>query len=138
MTNEPHIRVLRVLEYVGPRDKIEATIARSIHGEKHAGGMVIKATTVGINPEGVSTTITPEDLHYVNGQLNWLLTGPIMTALRLASTMMHMDHQVYSEPSCSTCQATEALRQLDKLYGLPVWSVFNDATTSDLSEVARE
>ena len=42
------IRVLRTIEYVGPRDRVEDTVARSIHGTKPAGhGMYIHAATVG-------------------------------------------------------------------------------------------
>lgn len=46
------IRVLRVLEYTGPRDKVEDQVARSVHGEKRLpNGVTIKAATVGAYPE---------------------------------------------------------------------------------------
>jgi hypothetical protein len=52
------IRILRVIEYVGPRDLVEAQVAQSIHGEKRitprdGGGreVVIKAATLGAYPE---------------------------------------------------------------------------------------
>lgn len=32
--NEDIVRVLRVVEYEGPRSWVEATVAKSIHGEK--------------------------------------------------------------------------------------------------------
>lgn len=49
---EDIIRVLRVIEYVGPRSRVEETVARSIHGEKDAGrGLTIKAATIGTYPE---------------------------------------------------------------------------------------
>ena len=47
-----YIRVLRVIEYTGPRDKVEDQVARSLHGEKKLGnGIVIRAATVGNYPE---------------------------------------------------------------------------------------
>lgn len=49
---EDIVRVLRVLEYVGPRKWVEHTVAISIHGEKRVGvGMTIRAATVGAYPE---------------------------------------------------------------------------------------
>ena len=46
------IRVLRVIEYTGPRDKVEDQVARSLHGEKRLNnGVVIRAATVGSYPE---------------------------------------------------------------------------------------
>lgn len=48
------IRVLRVLEYVGPRDEVEELIRRSIHGDKVLGGdnsITIRAATIGTYPE---------------------------------------------------------------------------------------
>lgn len=46
------IRVLRVIEYTGPRDKVEDQVARSLHGEKSWGnGVTIKAATLGTFPE---------------------------------------------------------------------------------------
>lgn len=49
---EDIVRVLRVIEYVGPRERVEQVVAKSIHGEKDAGrGLVIRASTVGAYPE---------------------------------------------------------------------------------------
>lgn len=46
------IRVLRVIEYVGPRQRVEETVAKSIHGERDAGfGLLIRAATIGAYPE---------------------------------------------------------------------------------------
>ena len=42
-----NIRVLRILEYSGPRDEVEEVVARSIHGERRIKGFVIRAATVG-------------------------------------------------------------------------------------------
>ena len=52
------VRVLRVIEYVGPREDVERIVAQSIHGEKkidnYRGGLTIRAATVGIYPEILS------------------------------------------------------------------------------------
>ena len=74
MTNDI-IRVLRVVEYIGPRQHVEAQVARSIHGErripKPEGDVVIRAATLGLYPEVLmesdvytfATQLTePEDL----------------------------------------------------------------------------
>lgn len=46
------VRVLRVIEYVGPRKRVEETVAKSIHGERPFGqGLVIRAATIGAYPE---------------------------------------------------------------------------------------
>lgn len=59
---EDIIRVLRVLEYIGPRSLVEAQVKRSIHGERtfdRNGGqnfgqnpkVTIRAATVGSYPD---------------------------------------------------------------------------------------
>lgn len=49
---EDIVRVLRVIEYVGPRSKVEVQIANSIHGTKRPGnGVTIRAATLGTYPE---------------------------------------------------------------------------------------
>lgn len=49
---EDIVRVLRVIEYVGPRAKIEQQIARSINGPVNFGnGVIIRCATVGQYPE---------------------------------------------------------------------------------------
>jgi hypothetical protein len=49
------IRILRVLEYEGPRDVVEGVISRSVHGERRVdgrdGSFVIRAATMGLYPE---------------------------------------------------------------------------------------
>ena len=50
--SEDIVRVLRVIEYVGPRERVESTVAKSIHGTKDAGlGLTIRAATIGAYPE---------------------------------------------------------------------------------------
>lgn len=56
------IRVLRVIEYTGPRDKVEDQVARSLHGEKRLpNGVTIKAATVGTYPEMLENVIMDEE-----------------------------------------------------------------------------
>lgn len=46
------VRVLRIVEYIGPREWVENTVARSIHGTKiMANGARISAATIGAYPE---------------------------------------------------------------------------------------
>lgn len=45
------VRVLRVLEYAGPRDRIETVVASSIQGTKVFGDCAIRAATIGAYPE---------------------------------------------------------------------------------------
>lgn len=47
-----HIRILRVIEYRGPRKQVEDQVARSLHGERRlTNGVIIAAATVGTYPE---------------------------------------------------------------------------------------
>lgn len=55
---EDTVRVLRILEYTGPRGKVEELVAKSIHGERRISnrhdpsrGIVIRAATIGNYPE---------------------------------------------------------------------------------------
>lgn len=49
---EDQVRVLRMIEYTGPRKKIEVQITRSLHGTRDYGnGVQITAVTVGEYPE---------------------------------------------------------------------------------------
>lgn len=49
------IRVLRVIEYTGPRDKVEGQVAQSINGPVNfANGVTIRAATIGQYPEVLS------------------------------------------------------------------------------------
>lgn len=46
------VRVLRIIEYVGPRDRVEETIATSVHGTRNCGrGLFVRAATIGSYPE---------------------------------------------------------------------------------------
>lgn len=47
------IRVLRILEYVGPRDIVEEHLTRVVRGERpiSANGGVVRAATLGTFPE---------------------------------------------------------------------------------------
>ena len=46
------VRVLRILEYTGPRDAVEYEVSKSIHGSRDLyGGVVVRATTIGNYPE---------------------------------------------------------------------------------------
>ena len=63
------VRVLRVIEYTGPRDKVEDQVARSLHEEKRLfNGVTIKAVTVGAYPEILENlpTICPTCNHEVH------------------------------------------------------------------------
>lgn len=57
--NKDIIRVLRVIEYVGEREAVEACIAKSIHGvlkiNGSGGKYEIRAATIGIFPEILNT-----------------------------------------------------------------------------------
>lgn len=69
---EDTVRVLRILEYTGPRSKVEELIAKSVHGERRltnvhdpSRGVVIRAATIGNYPEvlgdGVDNADTDTD-----------------------------------------------------------------------------
>lgn len=58
---EEEIRVLRVIEYVGPRSRVEDTIRRSIHGDKTFGFVTIRAATIGMFPEILSSLEEEKD-----------------------------------------------------------------------------
>lgn len=46
------VRVLRIIEYTGPRKRVERQIQESLHGTKNCGfGLVIRAATIGTYPE---------------------------------------------------------------------------------------
>jgi len=47
------VRVLRIIEYAGPRKVVEEQIARSLHGEKRIDhtGLTIRVATIGNYPE---------------------------------------------------------------------------------------
>ena len=68
------VRVLRVLEYVGPREAVEQQLSRSLHGQKEydhrLGKITIRASTIGEFPEILERAVyTPIKLeHAVCGQ----------------------------------------------------------------------
>jgi hypothetical protein len=50
-TNKEIVRVLRVIEYIGEREAVEACVAMSLHGVKILPNYDIRAATIGIYPE---------------------------------------------------------------------------------------
>lgn len=57
------VRILRVIEYIGPRDKVEDQVVRSLHGEKRLpSGVTIKAATIGAYPEILERLPVTENL----------------------------------------------------------------------------
>lgn len=55
------VRVLRIVEYVGPRDWVEHTVKNAIHGEKSCGiGKTIRATTLGVYPDLICERQVPK------------------------------------------------------------------------------
>lgn len=52
MASEDIVRVLRVIEYVGPRSRVEVAVQHSVNGTKDVGkGLIIRAATIGAYPE---------------------------------------------------------------------------------------
>lgn len=73
---EDTVRVLRILEYTGPRSKVEELIAKSVHGERRltnvhdpSRGVVIRAATIGNYPEILAKSRETEDLDSVCGDM---------------------------------------------------------------------
>lgn len=59
---EEEVRVLRILEYVGPRSRVEEVVAKAIQGERYCGsGLKIRAATIGTYPE-ILTKAQPDEL----------------------------------------------------------------------------
>lgn len=62
---QERVRVLRVIEYVGPRKWVEATLARSIHGTMklypEGGPAEIRTATVGRFPEALEPESEKEE-----------------------------------------------------------------------------
>lgn len=48
---EEIVRVLRVIEYIGPREWVETTLRRSLQGEWRQGNKMIRVATLGSYPE---------------------------------------------------------------------------------------
>lgn len=60
------VRVLRIIEYVGPRDAIEKQVAGSLHGERlgtrtEHGQVVIRAATIGVYPEVLDLAVVKQE-----------------------------------------------------------------------------
>jgi len=61
------VRVLRIIEYTGEREAVEATVAKSLHGEKRFDqflngknfGLIIRAATIGTYPEILEVEVKP-------------------------------------------------------------------------------
>lgn len=57
---EDIVRVLRIIEYTGPRSLVEKQISNSIHGTRCPGnGVIIRAATIGEYPEIMDRTYEP-------------------------------------------------------------------------------
>ncbi len=55
VSNDDIVRVLRVYEFVGPREWVEPQVQKSIHGTREIGpGKFIRGATVGDYPELLS------------------------------------------------------------------------------------
>jgi hypothetical protein len=65
MPGDDVVRVLRVLEYVGPRERVEEMLRNSVHGSRRlSGGVVIRAGTVrDLHPGVVPVAAMPKELH---------------------------------------------------------------------------
>lgn len=59
------VRVLRVIEYVGPRNDVERCVANSIQGQRTFGRVgaevTIKAATIGTYPEILNSAVQEEE-----------------------------------------------------------------------------
>lgn len=51
MPDQDIVRVLRIIEYVGPRNQVEQQVEKSIHGSRKHNGVTIRAATIGNYPE---------------------------------------------------------------------------------------
>lgn len=60
---EDLVRVLRIIEYVGPRSRVEDVVARSIQGIKVHNDLTIRAATIGSYPEILEPAQPPEQLN---------------------------------------------------------------------------
>lgn len=59
---EDIVRVLRIVEIVGPRSWVEKTVANSVHGTRHCGrGCEIRAVTIGAYPDALSLEMSEPD-----------------------------------------------------------------------------
>lgn len=80
------VRVLRIIEYVGPREWVEETVINSINGTKIVNiNCMIRAATIGSYPEILSPVVKDEERTYFTQEelskielsgWNFLPTGP--------------------------------------------------------------
>lgn len=62
--SEDIVRVIRIIEYFGPRDKVEKQIERSMHGSRDCGnGVLISVATLGLYPEILKKAMEREANH---------------------------------------------------------------------------
>lgn len=59
------IRVYRIIEYKGERDKVEATVGNSIHGTKRLDNLHITAETLGEFPESAHSPFEELEESYI-------------------------------------------------------------------------
>lgn len=85
------IRVLRTVEYIGPRRDVAKQIAASIHGDRRGvGACVIRAATVGT---GVGDELLPDERKLVDQAL---LENALAESLHLMSELStHLSEQAY-------------------------------------------
>jgi hypothetical protein len=97
------VRVLRIVEYTGPRDLVEGQIAKSIHGQylAHDGQLTIRVATIGSYPEildtipdGVTEAVIPEPADKFD------FTKPFLTGLACSTCFAPQ----FRTPSGDTCE----------------------------------
>lgn len=59
--SEDRVRVLRLIEYIGPRSLVEKAVERSMHGTKIFGELQINVATIGTFPEILDTALKVEE-----------------------------------------------------------------------------
>lgn len=69
------VRVVRVVEYIGPLSEVSYLVRRSLHGQREHHGTVICAKTISVIPEELTSQVTPdpnltpEEDHEVRGMI---------------------------------------------------------------------
>lgn len=67
------VRVLRIIEYVGPRAWVEDTVRRSVHGTRVVGpGREIRAATIGEYPDVLYQDVATEHPSGAAEPIVWL------------------------------------------------------------------
>jgi hypothetical protein len=59
--SEDRVRVLRLIEYIGPRSLVEHVLNTSFHGTKKFGSLMINVATIGTFPEILDTALEVEE-----------------------------------------------------------------------------